>query len=259
MSKDYDFKGKTALITGASRGIGLATAHKLAACGATVFLAARSKEKIIQEAEQIITDGGKAFSVVCDVTDYQSVNEAVQACIEQTGRLDFLVNNAGVIEPQSLLLDSDPEEWGRAVDINVKGVFHCMRASLPHLIKSGDGVIVNMSSGAANSALSGWSQYCASKSAAKKLTEVAHVELQDSPVRVVGLSPGTVATDMMASIRDAKINAVSHLDWSTHIPVEWVAEAIAFLCGPEGAEFAGTDFSLKTNEGRQRVGLPPVS
>jgi NAD(P)-dependent dehydrogenase (short-subunit alcohol dehydrogenase family) len=84
---------------------------------------------------------------------------------------------------------------------------------------------------------------------------VAHVELHDKNIRVVGLSPGTVATNMMEKIRDSKMNAISDLDWSTHIPPEWPAEAVAFLCGPEGEEFAGTDFSIKTEEGRKRVGL----
>ena len=123
------------------------------------------------------------------------------------------------------------------------------------MVKAGGGVIVNLSTGAVHSALPGWSHYASSKSAAKKLTEVAHVELHDKNIRVVGLSPGTVATNMMEKIRDSQINPVSQLDWSVHIPPEWPAEAVAFLCGPEGEEFAGTDFSIKTEEGRKRVGL----
>ena len=90
---------------------------------------------------------------------------------------------------------------------------------------------------------------------AKKCTDVAHRELKDKTIRVVGLSPGTVATDMMSRIRESKINAVSDLDWSTHRPPEWAAEAVAFLCGPEGEAFSGTDFSIKTDEGLRRVGL----
>ncbi len=168
----------------------------------------------------------------------------------------ILINNAGVIEPLTHLIDSDPTQWGLAADINYKGVYHCMRATLPHMVNAGGGTIVNLSSGAANSALPGWSHYCSTKAAVKKLTEVAHRELHESNIRVVGLSPGTVATDMMKNIREAKINAVSHLDWSVHIPPEWAAEGVAFLCGPEGGECAGTDFSIKTPEGRARIGLP---
>lgn len=255
MLQTLNFKGKTALVMGASRGIGLATAEKLAQYGATVVLAARSIDAITQHASQINADGGTAYAVVCDVTDYRSVTSCVAVCLEQAGKIDFLINVAGVIEPLAHLIDSDPAQWGLAADINYKGVYHCMRATLPHMVNAGGGIVVNMSSGAANSALLGWSHYCSAKAAAKKLTEVAHKELHKDNIRVVGLSPGTVATDMMASIREAKINPVSDLDWSVHITPEWAAEAVAFLCGPEGDEFAGTDFSIKTPEGRARVGL----
>jgi len=116
-----------------------------------------------------------------------------------------------------------------------------------------------MSSGEANSALVGWSHYCSGKAAAKKLTEIAHRELSDRNIRIIGLSPGTVATNMMKKIRDANINPVSHLDWDAHIPSERVGEGLAFLCGKEGHEFSGTDFSLKTLEGCNRVGLSSPS
>lgn len=261
MSVPLDFTGKTALIMGAGRGIGRATAALFASLGAQVFLTARSESALSEAVQQInqsadTPKGVKATAIVCDVSDYASVKAAVGECLKQAGRIDFLVNNAGVIDPLAHLIDSDPEEWALAVNVNFKGVYHCMRATLPHMIEAGGGILVNMSSGAANSALPGWSHYCSTKAAAKKLTEVAHRELQHKNIRVVGLSPGTVATDMMAKIRDANINVVSNLDWSTHIPPEWAAKAVAFLCGPEGAEFAGMDFSIKTQEGRARVGLP---
>jgi len=256
MLQVLDFSGQTALIMGASKGIGLATAKTLAAYGATVFLAARSHEKIEMETSIIRSDGFNAFAVECDVSDYHSVVKAIDYITQTTGQLDILVNNAGVIEPLAHLIETDPEIWGHAADINYKGVYHGMRAAIPIMLTQGAGIVINMSSGAANSALLGWSHYCSSKAAAKKLTEVAHKELSEKNIRIVGLSPGTVKTTMMEKIRDAKINPVSHLDWSTHILPEWVGEAVAFLCGKEGVEFAGTDFSLKTSEGRQRVGLP---
>ncbi|MEM8771140.1 MAG: SDR family oxidoreductase [Pseudomonadota bacterium] len=250
-----NLQGKVALVTGASRGIGLATAHELSSLGASIVLAARTEYAIKQHAENIAARGGRALAVKCDVASFVDVQAAVAQTIEAFGALDILVNNAGVIEPIARLADSDPSAWGLAIDINVKGVYHGLRAGIPVMEAQGGGVIVNISSGAANSALEGWSHYCASKAAAKKLTECAHKEAGDRGVRVVGLSPGTVATDMMARIKSSGVNPVSQLDWSSHIPPEWAAKAVAFLCGPGGAEFAGTDFSIKTEEGRNLAGL----
>jgi NAD(P)-dependent dehydrogenase (short-subunit alcohol dehydrogenase family) len=252
----YDLRGKTAIIFGASKGIGLATAHRLAKDGATVILAARNFNLIDRNANLILENGGHAHAFKCDVSSYESVADCVEFALGQVSKIDIIVNNASVIEPLAHLIDSDPAEWAKSVDINIKGVYNAIRATGNHMKKNGGGIIVNMSSGAANSILEGWSHYCSTKSAVKKLTEIAHKELHQSNIRVVGLSPGTVATDMMAKIRDSKINAVSNLDWSTHIPPEWAAEAVAFLCSEHGASYAGTDFSIKTNEGRKLVGLP---
>lgn len=245
-----DLSDKVALVTGANRGIGLAIAQTLAQCGARVAYGARSQ----QAAAEVADDRGMPVS--CDVTDYGSVSGAVATCVEKLGALDILVNNAGVIDPISRIAESDPAAWAHTVDVNYKGVFFGMRAAIPVMERQGSGTIINMSSGAANSALEGWSHYCSAKAAAKRLTECGHKEYGDQGIRVVGLSPGTVATDMMRQIKGSGINPVSQLDWSVHIPPEWVGQAVAFLCGPEGAEFAGKDFSLKTPEGRRRVGLP---
>lgn len=253
-----DLKGKVALVTGASRGIGLATVRELSAQGVAVVLAARSKDLINRYAEDLRNAGLKAAAKACDVAVFEQVEAAVRETCEEFGGLDILVNNAGVIDPIARLSDSDPEIWGTAIDVNFKGVFHGMRAAIPVMEATGSGVIVNISSGAANSALEGWSHYCSSKAAAKKLTECAHREVGSRGIRVVGLSPGTVATEMMGKIKSSGINPVSQLDWSSHIPPEWAARAVAFLCGPEGADYAGTDFSIKTLEGRAVVGLPTI-
>jgi NAD(P)-dependent dehydrogenase (short-subunit alcohol dehydrogenase family) len=251
-----EVKDKVALVTGASQGIGLAIAKKLAEHGAKVVLAARSEDAITERANEINKNGGQAIAVRTDVTDFDSVSSAVSKAIDAFGRLDVLVNNAGMIDPIARISESDPAIWSSAVDTNVKGVYFGLRAAIPVMERQGSGIIVNMSSGAANSALEGWSHYCSTKVAAKKLTECAHKEIGDRGIRVVGLSPGTVATDMMAKIKASGINPVSKLDWSVHIPPEWVGEAVVFLCGEGGTQFAGTDFSVKTPEGRQLVGLP---
>ena len=251
-----DLAGKVALVTGASRGIGLATVRELSARGASVVLAARSKDLIERYAADLRGVGRTAKAKVCDVAVFEEVERAIQQTCAEFGGLDILVNNAGLIDPIARLSESHPEAWGRAIDVNVKGVYHGLRAAIPVMEAAGGGIIINISSGAANSALEGWSHYCSSKAAAKKLTECAHKEVAGRGIRVVGLSPGTVATEMMGKIKSSGINPVSQLDWSTHIPPEWAAKAVAFLCGPEGEAFAGSEFSIKTQEGRARVGLP---
>ena len=250
-----ELQGKAAIVTGASRWIGAATAQVLAQQGVAVILAARSLDQVEKVAEGIRQAGGKASAVACDVSRYADVAAAVDHCLSTFGRVDILVNNAGVIEPIARLADSDPEEWGRAADINYKGVYYGLRAVLPIMEAQGSGVIVNISSGAATGALEGWSHYCSSKAAALSLTRCADREYRDKGIRVVGLSPGTVATEMQIVVKASGVNPVSQLDPSVHIPADWPARTIAWLCTEDAAEFAGTDFSLKSDEGRRRAGL----
>lgn len=251
-----DIVEKTVIITGASRGIGEAIARHFAAQGARVILAARSETALHSMAKDIEQAGGKASAFACDVSDYSSVAALVDYAVQTYGSLDILVNNAGLIEPIARLAESDPAEWGRITDINYKGVYHGLRAALPVMVAGGGGTILNLSSGAATSALEGWSHYCSSKAAVLSLTACANKEYREKGVRVVGLSPGTVATEMQMAIRASGLNPVSKIDPNAHIPAEWVARAAAYLCGPEGDAYAGTDFSLKTAEGRAKLGLP---
>jgi len=248
-------KSKTALITGASRGIGAATARHFAEEGANVVLAARTLDQIESIAEDIRAAGGSAVAIACDVSRYDDVEAAVNLAKTAFGGLHYLINNAGVIDPISRLESSDPDGWAQAIDINVKGVYFGLRAAIPGMVAAGEGVVVNISSGAATSALEGWSHYCASKAAVLSLTRTADKELDGEPVRVVGLSPGTVATEMQVLIKDSGINPVSQLDPSVHIPADWPARAIGWLCGPDAAEFRGGDVSLRDEDIRARVGL----
>ena len=248
--------GKVALVTGASKGIGAAAAKHLAGLGASVVLAARSQGAIEALAGEIVAAGGKAVPVVCDVARYSDVAAAVERAQAEFGGLDILVNNAGVIEPIARLAESEPEAWGQVIDTNVKGVYHGLRAALPVMQAQGHGVVINISSGAATGALEGWSHYCASKAAALSLTRCAHKEYAERGVRVVGLSPGTVATEMQVQIKASGINPVSQLDPSVHIPADWVAKAIGFLCTDAARRFDGDDVSLRAPEVRALVGLP---
>lgn len=247
-------KGKAVVITGASRGIGEAAARLFAQAGAKVVLAARSVAACQAITDEIAEAGGEARAVACDVADPQSVADAIAACENLFGGLDILINNAGVIEPIGRIEDLSPEDFGRVIDVNLKGVFNGLHAALPRMAAKG-GVVVNISSGAATSPLEGWSHYCASKAGALMLTRAAERENQNGPVRVVGLSPGTVATEMQVVIKASGINPVSELDPSVHIPTEWVARALAWLCGPDAEEFRGVDVSLRDEDIRRRIGL----
>lgn len=246
---------KVAIVTGASRGIGEATARAFASANARVVLAARSLDHIQRIAEQIGRDGGQAVAVRCDVSDYADVKSAVDRAVDTFGRLDFLVNNAGAIDPVARLADSDPEAWARVADINYKGVYYGLRAAIPIMMHQGSGVIVNISSGAATSPLEGWSHYCSSKAAVLMLTRCADKEYREQGLRILGLSPGTVATDMQVAIKASGINPVSQLDPSVHIPPQWVGRAVVWLCSDAAADISGCDFSLRDDEARRRVGL----
>ena len=250
-----DLQGKAALVTGASRGIGAATVRRLCAAGASVVLFARSGADLDTVRLQIAATGGEALAIPGDVTSYADVTVAVTTAVDRFGRLDILVNNAGLIDPIARLADSDPDAWGQVVDINLRGVYHGIRAVLPVMLAQGTGTIINISSGAATSALEGWSHYCATKAAVLSLTRVVDKEYRDEGVRSIGLSPGTVATAIQESIRASGINPVSRLDWGEHISPEWAAEAVAWLCSDAGTPYVGTDFSIKTEEGRRLVGL----
>ncbi len=250
-----ELAGKCAVVTGASRGIGAAAAEVFAEQDVTVVLAARTTSEIDAIAETIRGKGGKAEAVACDVSKYADVENAIAVCRDKFGGLDILVNNAGVIDPIGHLSESDPEASEHAIDINLKGVYFGLRAAIPVMEAQGHGVIVNVSSGAAHSPLEGWSHYCAAKAGAAMLTRCAHLESGSRGVRVVGMSPGTVATYMQKAIKASGINPVSELDPSVHIDPSWPARAIAWLCTEDAAKFAGQEVKLREEDIRRRIGL----
>jgi NADP-dependent 3-hydroxy acid dehydrogenase YdfG len=248
--KNFDLAGKTAVITGASRGIGAAAAHAFAKAGGNVVLVARSEDRIAALASDI---GASALAVPCDVSRYRDVEHVIAAAIKAFGAVDIVINNAGVIDPIGALSETDPDTWGHAIDINLKGVMHGMRAA--PMIAQGYGTIITVSSGAAHNPLEGWSAYCASKAGAYMLTRVADQETRVKGLRIMGLSPGTVATDMQKDIKASGIGPVAQLEWSDHIPAEWVAAALVWMCTSDADSHLGTDVSLRDTDIRQQVGV----
>ena len=243
---------KVVLITGASQGIGAECARVFAAAGARVALLARNQAAIENLAAEI---GPNAVAIRCDVSDYSDVQAAVAATLDQFGRLDVVINNAGVIEPISHLATSDADAWGRAIDTNLKGVFHVLRAALPVMQAAGGGTVLAVSSGAAHGPVEAWSAYCASKAGAAMLTACVDKEARDLGIRAMALSPGTVATDMQHKSKASAISPVSRIDWSDHIPPDWPARTLLWMCSADADEFIGQEIRLRDELIRRRAGL----
>lgn len=246
-------QGRIVAITGASRGIGAAAARVFANAGARMALLARSEREIAGIAAEIGSD--QAMALPCDVARADQVSDALTRICETWGRLDVLINNAGVIDPIARLSEALPEDWGRAIDINLKGVFHGMRTAIPIMRTQGGGTIITISSGAASTPLEGWSAYCSAKAGAAMLTRAAHLEEAGNGLRIMGLSPGTVATDMQVRIKASGINRVSQLDPAVHIPADWPARALLWMCGPAADEWLGQEISLRDEAIRRKAGL----
>jgi NAD(P)-dependent dehydrogenase (short-subunit alcohol dehydrogenase family) len=238
------------LITGASRGIGEATARLFAQKGHRVALLAQSVAAIESLANEI---GGLATP--CDVADESAVRQAVHQAATEFGGIGIIINNAGILEPAVRILDTKPSDWTRNIEVNLFGPFYVLRHGVPFLPK--DGVVINVSSGAAANPLVGWSAYCASKAGLSILTRVLAVEESDARgIRVYGFLPGIVDTDMQAFNRANRINEVGHLKREVLRPVTEPAQIMYFLCTPEAADLNGQIVNARDEMVRARAGVP---
>ena len=216
-----------AVVTGASSGIGAATAVKLAVAGYRVILAARRADRIDALAGQIRGDGGQADTAILDVTD----REAVDAFAAALDRCDVLVNNAGGAFGGETVAEGDPADWQAMFDVNVLGTLHVTQALLPKLIASGGGTIVVMSSTAGFVAYEGGGGYAAAKHAEHAIAGTLRLELYDQPVRVIEIAPGMVRTDEFAVNRyrgDVERAAAVYAGVSEPLTAEDVADTIAW-------------------------------
>jgi NADP-dependent 3-hydroxy acid dehydrogenase YdfG len=196
-----NLNGTTALITGASSGIGAATARQLAALGASVALVARRRDRLEALAAEIGKAGGTAIVIEADITDRAQAQAAVEQTVERFGQLDILVNNAGLML-LGPVVGADPEEWDRMIAVNVQGLLHTTHAALPHLLKAAeDGQrrvadIVNISSIAGRVAWNGYGVYNLTKFGVNGFTEALRQEVTQRHVRVGVIEPGGVATEL---------------------------------------------------------------
>jgi sepiapterin reductase len=186
------------LITGASRGLGAAAARAAAALGANVLLSARSKADLDSVAQEIRQDGGTALVVPADVSREEDCRKIIKAGLAQYGRINALINNAGLLEPVARLADADTAAWEQNVAVNLFGPVTLTRLALPHLRQS-RGRVINVSSGAAVSPVAGWSAYCAAKAALNMFNQVLAAE--EPEITAVAFRPGVVDTEMQAVIR----------------------------------------------------------
>jgi NADP-dependent 3-hydroxy acid dehydrogenase YdfG len=230
---------KSVIITGASRGIGEAAARKFAELGAKVLLCARSSNDINRIAGEINAAGGTALALATDVANYDQVNAAINLAQSEFGGVDILINNAGILEPVERLENATVAAWDTVIDVNVKGVFYGIRAALPIMKAAGGGTIITIGSGAATSALEGWSHYNTSKAAVHHLNACLHGEEGANGIRALVLSPGTVATEMQRVIKKSGVNPVSALEWEDHRPPSVIADTLAWMCTSDADDFLG--------------------
>lgn len=196
---------KVAIVTGASSGIGRATAQSLAKKGVRVVLGARRRDRLDELSSEIQSVGGQALSFVTDVAQRQSCEDLIRYTIEQWGRIDILVNNAGLM-PLSFIKNLHVDEWDRMIDVNIKGVLYCTAAALPHMLTAKSGHIVNVSSVAGRIVFPAGSVYCATKHAVTAFSEGLRQELSTRKnIRVTCIEPGVVATELTSTITDESL------------------------------------------------------
>jgi NADP-dependent 3-hydroxy acid dehydrogenase YdfG len=232
-----NIKGKVVVITGASSGLGAATARLLSAEGANVVLGARRVDRIQSLADELNAKGGKAIAIATDVTDHDQVKHLVDAAVQKFGRIDVMINNAGLM-PQSPLERLKIDDWNRTIDVNIKGVLYGIAAALPHMKQQKAGHIINVSSVAGHKVTPNGAVYCATKHAVRALSEGLRVEVKPYNIRTTIISPGAVATELPDSITEPDIAAgVSKFYQETAIPADSFARAVAFaMSQPEDVD-----------------------
>jgi len=229
-----NIEGKVVAITGASSGIGEAAARHLAQLGAKVVLGARRTDRLEKIVEEIRAKGGTAEFRALDVTKRKDVEDFVQFAEKTFGKVDVVVNNAGLM-PLSPLEALKVDEWDRMIDVNIKGVLYGIAAGLPIMKRQGYGQFVNISSVAAHYVLPTGAVYCATKHAVNALSEGLRKENTD--IRVSIISPGVTESELAETITDEKTKVMIEEYRQVAIPAHAIAEAIAYAIGqPDGVD-----------------------
>lgn len=232
-----ELSGKVAIITGASSGIGQATARKLAADGAKVVLAARRTDRLEELKSEIEKAGGSAHVVATDVTDADAVKRLAKETKDAFGPCDILINNAGIM-PLSYMKNMKVDEWLKMVDVNVNGVLHCLAETLPDMVDRKRGHIINISSVAGREVMQGSAVYSATKFAVRALSDGLRQELAPKfGIRVTCIEPGAVETELTDTITDEELmKDLKHFfENMTFLDSEDIANAIYYaITQPDG-------------------------
>lgn len=230
-----NIKGKTVVITGASSGLGEATARHLAGAGAKVVLGARRIDRLKALSAELGLPGGSA--VETDVTDADQVKHLVDEAIRLHGRIDVIVNNAGLM-PHSPLERGKIADWDRMIDVNIKGVLYGIAAALPHMKEQKSGHIINVSSVAGHKVRPGSAVYAATKAAVRMLSEGLRQEVKPYNIRTTIVSPGAVQSELPQSVTEADVAAgVADFYERYAIPAESFAKVVAFaISQPEDVD-----------------------
>ena len=227
-----EIENKVVIITGASSGLGEATALRLAKNGAKLMLAARREERLQELVTKIEQDGGTAKYTATDVTDRSAVESLVQETKEAYGRIDVLVNNAGLM-PLSPLAETKIDEWETMVDVNIKGVLYNIAAVMPIMLQQESGHIINISSVAGHKVFPGGTVYCATKFAVKAISEGIRLE-SDGKIRSTNISPGAVDTELTSTITHNETAKNVDQLYAVAIDADAIARAITYAIEQPG-------------------------
>jgi NADP-dependent 3-hydroxy acid dehydrogenase YdfG len=220
--------GKVVVITGASSGLGEAAARHLSADGACVVLGARRVDRLEALAAELANGGGKALALATDVTRVDQVKALVDAAVKAYGRIDVIINNAGLM-PQSLLERLKIDEWDRMIDVNIKGVLYGIAAALPHMTTQQSGHIINVSSVAGHKVRPGGTVYSATKHAVRVISEGLRQEVKPYNIRTTVISPGAVDTELPDLITDPDVAVAMRKFYDdVAIPADSFARAVVF-------------------------------
>ena len=236
-SGTHGIAGKVVVITGASSGLGEATASRLSALGAAVVLGARRADRIEALAGEIVKAGGKATAVATDVTDAAQVQRLVDAGVAQFGRIDVMLNNAGLM-PHSPLERRKIADWDRTIDVNIKGVLYGIAAALPHMQRQNSGHFINVSSVAGHKVRPAGAVYSATKTAVRVISEGLRQEVKRWNIRTTIISPGSLATELPQSITEPDIaKSVGDFYEEYALPADSFARVVAFaMSQPEDVD-----------------------